>query len=397
MLDLNGFKKVNDVFGHPIGDALLKEVSLRLMAVVRQTGDHVARLGGDEFAIVAMHLRGPEDAAEIASRAIAALTVPIEIDGVEHNVGTGVGIALFPRDGNTTEEVIRRADVALYKSKTHPYSCLMFFEEEMDARNRERVEIERELRRAVPAGEIQPYYQPTFDLKTGKIRGFESLARWMHPKLGEIAPNRFIPIAESCGLIRELSDHLLRTSCLDALRWPADTTLAFNVSAVQLRDTTFGLRVLGILGETGLAPCRLELEISESMLVRDLKSVEEAFEDLRKAGVRIVLDDFGTGYSSLYHLRTFKVDRIKIDRGFVERMTEETESAGIVQALLGLGHGLGVEVTAEGIENAAQREALTQVGCDFGQGFVFGQALSAVDAEALSRGKMPDAPAALRA
>jgi EAL domain-containing protein (putative c-di-GMP-specific phosphodiesterase class I) len=239
------------------------------------------------------------------------------------------------------------------------------------------------LRHAVAGGDIKPHYQPSADLATGRITSFEALARWHHNVLGDVPPDRFIPLAEDSGLIRELSDQLLRTACREACRWPEDVTLSFNVSAVQLRDSSFGLRVLAILGETGLAPGRLEIEVSENALVRDFRGAEAALGALRQTGVRIALDDFGTGYSSLYHLRNFKVDRIKIDRTFVESMTEEGESAAIVRALLGLGHGLGVKVTAEGIESADQRDALIREGCDEGQGFLFNRALSAEEAQAL--------------
>ncbi len=383
LLDLNGFKAVNDVFGHPTGDVVLRAVATRLATAARESGDLVSRLGGDEFGILATHLRGAEDASGIALRVIAALREPVQAGDTAHFVGVGIGIAMFPRDGKTAPEVIRRADVALYRAKSEPGSSLRFFEEEMDVRLRERALIEGELRHAVADGDIQPHYQPITDLATGRITSFEALARWHHNVLGDVPPDRFIPLAEDSGLIRELSDQLLRTACREACRWPEDVTLSFNVSPVQLRDSGFGLRVLAILGETGLAPQRLEIEVSENALVRDLRGAEAALGALREAGVRIALDDFGTGYSSLYHLRNFKVDRIKIDRTFVESMTEEGESAAIVRALLGLGHGLGVKVTAEGIESADQRDALIREGCDEGQGFLFNRALSAEEAQAL--------------
>lgn len=383
MLDLNGFKFINDTHGHPIGDIVLKEVGTRLAAIVRETGDHVARLGGDEFGIVATHVRGAEDANGIALRIIDVLRAPIESGEGQHVVGAGVGIALYPRDGSTAEEIVRRADVALYRAKSEPGCGIRFFEQEMDAHIRERALVEAELRRAIRERAIRPYYQPIVELGTDKIVGFEALARWHHATMGEVAPERFMPVAEACGLMSELGDHLLRTACRDACSWPANTTLAFNVSPVQLRNPTFGLRVMAILGETGLAPSRLELEITENTLVRDLKIADEVLGSLRAAGVRVALDDFGTGYSSLYHLKKFKFDRIKIDRSFVESMVEESQSATIVRALLGLGHGLGVSITAEGIERGAQKDALVGEGCDHGQGFLFSRAMSASDAAAL--------------
>lgn len=383
LMDLNGFKSINDTFGHPIGDVVLKEIGFRLSSVVRGTDDRVARLGGDEFGIIALQIRGPEDANGIALRVIKALQQPVQSGKIQHTVGTGIGIALFPRDGATAQEIVRRADVALYRAKLIAGGGICFFEEQMDVQIRERAFIETELRNALVAGDIQPHYQPVISLGTNEIVGFEALARWRHHSMGEVPPQRFIPVAEASGLIRDLGDHLLRTACSEASRWPSKITLAFNVSPIELRDPTFGLRVLSILGETGLSPHRLELEITENTLVRDLKLAEDALGQLRTAGVRIALDDFGTGYSSLYHLRKFKFDRIKIDRSFVESMNGENESAVIIRALLGLGHGLGVQITAEGIESLSQKNTLIQEGCDQGQGFLFSAAVPAAEARAL--------------
>jgi len=385
LLDLNGFKSINDVFGHPTGDAVLREIGLRLEGVVRETDDLVARLGGDEFGIVASQLSGAESASGIALRIIEALELPIYSGDTEHKVGAGIGIALFPGDGSTSEEVMRLADIALYRAKSS-HSEFRFFEAAMDHQVQERALVEKELRRGLAKGDIQPYYQPIVDLGTGALIGFEALARWNHETLGDVPPSRFIPVAEDCGLIRELGDHLLGMACRDAIKWPPNMMLSFNVSPVQLRNSTFGLRVLAILGETGFSPNRLELEITENTLVSDLNTAKQALASLRDAGVRIALDDFGTGYSSLYHLRNFKIDRIKIDRSFVESMGQEGASSAIVQALLGLGHGLGVQVTAEGIENSEQRDALIGVGCDQGQGFLFSSAIPAAQALALCNG-----------
>ena len=320
---------------------------------------------------------------------VQALSVPITTEKGEHIVGAGIGIALFPRDGNTPEEIIRRADVALYRAKSEMMSSICFFEEQMDSQVRERANFETQLRTAVANGEIQPYYQPIYELRTGKITGFEALARWRHPILGEVLPERFIPVAEECGLIQSLGTHLLRRACADAVGWPEDTMLSFNISPVQLTDTSFGLRVLAILNETGLSPKRLELEITENALVRELKAVKDALASLRQLGIRVSLDDFGTGYSSLYHLRNFKIDRIKIDRSFVKSMSEEIQSAAIVRALIGLGRGLGVEITAEGIESQEAMATLVNEGCMQGQGFLFSPALPAAEAEALFEANSP--------
>lgn len=376
ILDLNGFKRVNDVYGHAAGDELLTKVAHCIVEAVRDV-DLVARLGGDEFAVLGTHLIGPEDATNIALRIIRSLNAPIVAGGASHHIGVGIGVALFPQDGLTSEELLRRADIALYRAKAEGQSGLCFFEEEMDVAVRERDLLQRELQGAMRSGVIVPFYQPVVDLRTNEIIGFEALARWTHPTLGEVPPSRFIPIAEGGGLIGALTDQLLRRACEDALQWPPHISLSFNVSPVELKDRTLGLRVLSILGQTGLPPARLELELTESALVRDLAAAQDVLASLRAAGVRIALDDFGTGYSSLYHLRNFKIDRIKIDRSFIASMQIEPESAALVSALLGLGQGLGLSVTAEGIEEREQSAALLSAGCELGQGFLFGRAVSA--------------------
>jgi diguanylate cyclase (GGDEF)-like protein len=381
-LDLNGFKKINDVYGHPAGDDLLLAVTQRLSTAVRN-GDMLARLGGDEFAVIARHLAGAEAATSLAIRVLKTLEDPIAVGSIRHRVGAGLGIALIPRDGADADEVMRKADIALYRAKTTKESAFRFFEEEMDHHSRERELLERELALAIDAGDVNPWYQPIVDLKTQHVIAFEALARWNHPKLGDIPPDRFIPIAEDCGLMRALSDHLLRRACRDALSWPDRLTLSFNISPSQLQEKTLGLRILRILGETGLPPRRLEIEITESAIVRDLEAAKIVLSSLREAGVRIALDDFGTGYSSLYHLRNFKFDKIKIDRSFIESMDSETESAAIVRALTGLGQGLGLVITAEGIEQSDQRAALLKQGCQQGQGFLFSRAVPASQAAGL--------------
>jgi EAL domain-containing protein (putative c-di-GMP-specific phosphodiesterase class I) len=230
---------------------------------------------------------------------------------------------------------------------------------------------------------VRPWYQPIVDLQTQQVIAFEALARWNHPTLGDIPPDRFIPIAEDCGLIRQLSDRLLRRACMDAVTWPDHVVLSFNISPAQLKEKTLGLRILGILGESGLSPRRLQIEITESAIVRDLDAAKVILSALRDAGVRVALDDFGTGYSSLYHLRNFKFDAIKIDRSFVGNMGSENESAEIVRALTGLGHGLGLVITAEGVEQSEQRDVLLKQGCQQGQGFLFSRAIPAGETLAL--------------
>lgn len=374
LLDLNGFKTVNDVYGHPVGDRVLMAVAQRLARGMRQ-GDVLARLGGDEFAIIARDMIGPEGATGIALRVIKSLEAPIDIGTSRHRIGIAIGIAVFPNDATSSEELMRKADLALYRSKADKRSIAHFFEERMDRQVREREFLERELAAAIGTPAIEPWYQPIMCLTTEEVICFEALARWNHKVLGDIPPHRFLPIAEDTGLIRELSAQLLRQACRQAMQWPLHVRLAFNLSPVQLRDQTLPLSILGILGETGLAPHRLEIEVTESALVRDLDSARGILQALRNAGVRIALDDFGTGYSSLYHLRDFKFDEIKIDRTFISEMSSETESAAIVRALTGLGNGLGVTITAEGVESWEQCGVLLQQGCSQAQGFLFSQAI----------------------
>ncbi len=380
LLDLNAFKRVNDLYGHVIGDEVLINIAMRLRRAARQQDL------GDEFAILARELAGAEDTTNIALRVIKEFEEPIVTGPLQHHVGVGIGIALFPQDGPGEIELMRRADIALYRAKEEkPKSALRFFDADMDARTQERDQIERDLPGAIVKGDVRPDYQPLIDLQDKRIAGFEALARWEHATLGDVPPERFIPVAESCGLMNELTDHLLRQAARDATRWPDELTLSFNISPSQLKERTLGLRILTILAEAGLSPRRLEIELTESALVRDLAGAQDAVMALRGAGVRIALDDFGTGYSSLYHLRNFKIDKIKIDRSFVDSMENEPEALALVRALLGFGRGLGLTVTAEGVEKPAQAVALQQEGCQQAQGYLYSRAMSANDALAFVR------------
>jgi diguanylate cyclase (GGDEF)-like protein len=382
LLDLNRFKRINDVYGHPTGDEVLVHVATRLIRAVRD-GDLVARLGGDEFAVLATHLPSPETATGLALRIIEGLRNTITTHSGEHLVGAAIGIALAPQDGNSPAELLRKADIALYRAKEQNASAMRFFEPAMDAQVRERDRLERDLRKAINASEILSLYQPLIDLKSGQVRAFEVMARWTHSEMGEIAPERFISIAEDSGLISKLSDTLLTKACGDARQWRSEVELAFRVSPVLLRDPALPQRILEILRTTDFPPYRLELGITESALVRDLDAAQRIFGGLREAGVRIALDDFGTGYTSLYHLRNFKLDKIKIDRTFVEAMARDPESDTIVRALVGLGSGLGLEVTAEGVDSEEQRQMLITHGCNQAQGAFYGGAVSAANALAL--------------
>ena len=388
MLDLNGFKNVNDVYGHAVGDELLVQVAARLQRVVRHD-DLVARLGGDEFAILSQGQLGAEAAMSLAIRVMEAFELPVRAGPVEHVIGAALGISLSPDDGTEAQELLRRADIALYRAKAGKLSeprAARFFEEEMDAQVRERDVLQRELHAAITDGLIRPFYQPLVSMGDRRITGFEALARWTSPTLGPVSPARFIPLAEDAGLIGPLSEALFERACRDALTWPEDVTLAFNISGALLTSDTFGLRVLAILGRTGLTPSRVELEITETALVRDLVGAQRVLGMLRESGVRIALDDFGTGYSSLYHLRAFTPDKIKIDKSFVDDMGGDGFGGALVRALIGLGTGLGATVVAEGVETTDQALLLREQGCDQAQGFLFGEAVDASRARELLGG-----------
>jgi diguanylate cyclase (GGDEF)-like protein len=376
MLDLDGFKAINDIYGHGAGDRILIEVAERMSTAIR-SGTVLARIGGDEFAIVLPNIASLDDPAGLARRIVGVFAEPFTIGSTATMLGVGIGIAVAPDNGTEHDELVRRADLALYRAKAEGQSVIRFFEPDMDAHVERRMQIERELRQALEAKTIVPYYQPLVSLADNRIIGFEALARWESEKLGVISPVEFIPIAEECGLIVELGDQLLRRACLDAAAWPADIKLAFNISAIQLRNPSLGLRILAILGETGFSPDRLELEITETALVDNLAMAQQVIDQLRQSGIRIALDDFGTGYATLAQLRTLHLDKIKIDRSFVERLCQDNESMVIVRAILGLASGFGLTTTAEGIEDIEQLESLKANGCSEGQGYLFGKAVPA--------------------
>jgi diguanylate cyclase (GGDEF)-like protein len=382
LLDLNGFKAINDVHGHGAGDEVLIVVARRLLGAIRD-GDMVARFGGDEFAILARQLADPEAATNIALRVIDALDVPIEAAGAIHRVGAGIGIALIPSDAATIEEAMRKADVALYRAKAERRSAMRFFEPEMDARIRERAAMEAALRTALDEDRIDVMFRPAVDLRTHAVLGFEAVPRWIDAEHGEIALERFLAIAEEVGLIHAIGERVLRLGSAAARCWPEHVTLSVDIHASQLRDNLLAARMVRILSEAGIAPARLEVDITESAFVADLDNARAVLGALRAAGASIALDNFGTGYSSLYHLRNFRLDKVKIDSSFVRAMTSERESAGIVKALIGLGQGLGLTISADGIDARDQEGALIGTGCDQGQGDLLGGQLSAGAAAAL--------------
>ncbi len=369
-LDLDRFKQVNDAHGHAAGDALLVRVARRLEAIVRDDG-LVARIGGDEFSIVATGTGGPDGVRAMADRIVEILSRPFVIDGHVHEIGTSVGVALSPHDGTTATALVRAADLALYRAKEDGGGTYRLFETEMDARMQARRDLEAALRRAVARQEFELFYQPLVDARTGVHVGAEALIRWNHPERGLVSPAEFIGVAEETNLIAGIGEWVLHEACAEAATWPPHLSVAVNLSPVQFRDPRLFTIVASALDEAGLPGHRLELEITESVLIDDEVEVLSLLQAFRQLGVRISLDDFGTGYSSLGHLRRFPFDKIKIDRSFVSNAPHDSDSAAIVRAVVSLGVSLGLATTAEGVETEAQRRFVADEGCDQIQGYLF--------------------------
>ncbi len=381
-LDVDRFKNVNDTLGHPAGDDLIRKLSRRLTSLVR-SADDVSRLGGDEFGVIQTGVKDVGDVESLCERIIAAVAQPFQLLGNSAFVGVSIGVAIAPADGVDHAELVRKADIALYRAKLEGRNRFRIFEQEMDFTLQHRREIERELRQALEGGgQLEVVYQPLYSARTEDMVGVEALLRWHHPTHGTISPSVFIPIAEEAGLIHAIGDWVLQQACRTAVLWPLDH-VAVNVSAVQFRSQHFAARVLDILRETGMAPNRLELEVTESVLLDSAELSARTLEALRAAGVRIALDDFGIGYSSLAYLRKYPVDKIKIDRSFVQNLGTDMASDAIVEAMVSLARALGVDVTAEGVETQQQREVLTSIGCDELQGFLLSASVSAATIDRL--------------
>jgi predicted signal transduction protein with EAL and GGDEF domain len=345
--------------------------------------DMVTRLGGDEFAVIQHGVADANRAGELAQRIIEALDRPFQFDGHTVVVGASVGISLAPRDGKSGDELLKLSDVALYRAKAESRGSFRFFEAGMDARMQERRELEADLRVAIQEGRFEVHYQPLLDLATGAITCFEALVRWRHPTRGLMQPADFIPIAEESSLIIPIGEWVLRQACRDAATWPDDIKVAVNLSPAQFKRGDLIAVTVSALTMAGLDPERLELEITESVLLHDEAWVRSLLERLAALGVRIAMDDFGTGYSSLSYLRSFPFSKIKIDRSFVEDMVGQTESLAIVQATIQLSHKLGMETTAEGVETAEQLDVLVAEGCTHAQGFHVSRPVPASRIEAL--------------
>jgi diguanylate cyclase (GGDEF)-like protein len=368
-IDLDRFKDVNDTYGHKAGDELIQLVAQRLVNVIRST-DTLARFGGDEFAIIQTGLRSAADAEGLAKRILDALTQPFAISDTQVIVGASIGVALAPENGNSRETLMRLADTALYQAKSEGRNRYSFFQARMDETIRMRKTVEDDLRRAISEDELVLEYQPLFSSDGEKIVGLEALVRWPHPTKGLINPSEFIAIAEERGLIMPLGEWVLRRACEDCKRWP-DIRIAVNVSPIQFRHRNYVETVVRVLEETNFDPTRLELELTEGVVVEDADAAEDAMMELRALGVHLALDDFGTGYSSLIYLRRFAFDKIKIDRSFLESMEATGESAILVHSIVHLGRALGLTVTAEGVETKEQHRFLQALGCHQLQGFLF--------------------------
>jgi diguanylate cyclase (GGDEF)-like protein/PAS domain S-box-containing protein len=373
VLGLDNFKAVNDTLGHGIGDKLLRGVAKRLRSTLRDE-DTVARLNSDEFAIVQSGLGRPEDAVLLARRLLEAIGDPYLLDGHSVVISASIGIAMAPGDGEESEKLLKSADMALSRAKNDSRGTFSFFESGMDARAQSRRKIEIDLRDAIQNDVLRPYYQPLIDLSTGRITGFEALVRWPHPERGMISPAEFIPVAEETGLINGLGGLMLRRACMDAAQWPDDVRVAVNLSPLQFRVGNLLSVVMDALKQSGLPARRLELEITETLLLEKSSQVLATLHALRVLGVRISMDDFGTGYSSLSYLRSFPFDKIKIDQSFVRDLGANREGQAIVRSIISLGVGLGVTITAEGVETEAELSCLRSEGCHEGQGFLFSRA-----------------------
>lgn len=375
-LDLDRFKTINDALGHPIGDTLLQQVAARLKRCLRER-DTVARLGGDEFALVQADCSSEVAAAELAERLIAVLAVPFDVEGHHVVIGVSIGIVFAPQDGRGVDDLLKKADIALYRAKDAGRSTYRFFKPDMEARSVIRHALEEDLRLAINNGELRLHYQPQVSLKSARIIGFEALLRWHHPRFGHMPADEVIALAEETGLIMPLGFWALKQATVDATTWPENVSVSVNISAVQFRHTNLVDLVGDALRMSGLAPDRLDLEITESIVMEDSHSTIVKLRKLRRLGIHLSMDDFGTGYSSLNRLRHLPFDRLKVDRSFVCELGGNRDNAAIVHAIITLGRSLGMQVIAEGVETDAQLAQLHLENCDIGQGYFFGRPVPA--------------------
>jgi diguanylate cyclase (GGDEF)-like protein len=386
-LDLDRFKNVNDTLGHQAGDALLALAARRIAATVGR-GDVVARLGGDEFAVIQIGGAQPQDAAALAERLIEAVRHPFDLQPQLVSIGLSVGGAVAPADGRDPDGILRSADLALYRAKTSGRNTSRFYEAAMDEAIQARQALELDLRHALAQDELELYYQPVVRASDRTIAGFEALLRWHHPERGLIAPADFVGLAEDTRLIVPIGAWVLAEACREAATWPPGIRVLVNISAIQLEDAGLAAAVLGALAESGLPAARLQLEITETVLMHESEAVLAQLQALRAGGVRVALDDFGTGYSSLSYLQNFPLDGVKIDRSFIQNHGNPTTGA-ILASVVGLGTALGISVTAEGVETEEQLAHVREAGCHEAQGYLFSRPLPAADARRLLQSRSP--------
>ncbi|HEX8544021.1 MAG TPA: EAL domain-containing protein [Pseudomonas sp.] len=381
-LDLDRFKPVNDLLGHAAGDRVLNEVSRRLAECLR-SGDLVARIGGDEFVLILSDISSQDGVEALCRRLIDSIEQPIDIDEQDIFISASIGIAMAPNDASLAAELLRYADMALYEAKAGGRNTWRFFADDMNARIIERRRLENDLRFAIRNGELRLHFQPRYRIADGRMVGAEALVRWQHPQRGLIPPDTFIPIAEETGLILPLSNWVLNTACQSAAGWPAELFVSVNLSSTEFQRGNLVERIQQALADTGIDPSRVELEVTESVMLDDAAGALEVMHDLKRLGVRLSMDDFGTGYSSLSYLRSFPFDGLKIDRSFLNRLGDNSDDQSIIRAIVGLGRALSLTVTAEGIETAEHLELLKAVCCDEGQGYFLNRPMDAQSFNAL--------------
>jgi diguanylate cyclase (GGDEF)-like protein len=377
-LDLDRFKTINDALGHPIGDVLLCQVAERLKHCLREDGT-VARLGGDEFALLICTPLCEGEAGKLAERLIQVLAVPFDVEGHHVVIGVSIGIVFAPRDGDATDDLLKKADIALYRAKDAGRSTYRFFTPDMEARSAVRHSLEEDLRDAIASNKLRLHYQPQVSLKSARIVGFEALLRWHHPHYGHMPPHEVIGLAEETGLIMPLGFWALKQATMDATTWPEDVSVSVNISAVQFGHTNLVDLVSDVLSMSGLAPNRLDLEITESIVMSDSRTTISKLRKLRRLGIHLSMDDFGTGYSSLNRLRNLPFDRLKVDRSFIRELGGNRDDAAIVHAIVTLGKSLGMQVIAEGVETDMQLAQLHVENCDIAQGYYFGRPVPATE------------------
>ncbi len=378
MIDLDRFKPINDKHGHLVGDLVLKTAATRLAGAMRE-GDLCSRYGGDEFVAVIEYDADDEIPRWLASRVIEALSSPMTIDGMTLHVGASVGFAIYPTHATEEDDLIRKADLALYRVKLSGRGQLRAFDSSLEIDSDARADLEQRLRHGIRSGEIVPYFQPLIELATGRLRGFEVLSRWQHPSRGLLMPDQFIGLAEETGQITDLTIALIRQACRAADVLPRELTLAVNVSPQQLQDEALATKVMRALSDTGFAPHRLEVELTEQALLTDIALAKRVICSLKRHGIRVALDDFGTGYSSLCYLAELPFDTLKIDRSFVEMLHDRSESIKIVTAIIGLSKSLRLTTVAEGVEAERDATLLRELGCDFSQGYLYSKPIPAAE------------------